>query len=307
MPQLPIAWSSALASHRARMEARACSPRTIHGRHRSLLRIARWLLSLGHPSPASVTTRDLEAYGASLAAPNASLATGTRRNHLTAVRLFFRELHATGEIPSDPGAGLRLPAASRPLPSAILAPSEIEAIRRAALRGRWHRLRNRALVEVLYATGMRRAECAALTIGDIDTQRQVVFVRRGKGGRQRVVPIAPRALQWVAAYLRRERRLEGRELGVDEPLFARRGRAALTPAYLSDLVRLLFARAGLDRRGACHLFRHSMATHMLDNGADIRFIQAMLGHADLSTTMVYTRVSIRGLAEVYRRTHPSCT
>ena len=130
------------------------------------------------------------------------------------------------------------------------------------------------------------------------------MIRSGKGRRDRLVPLGELATAWIVRYLRETRPLlhtgeAGNALFIDEL-----GRA-LTPRYLGDLVRRYFEHAGVAARGACHLFRHAMATHMLDNGADIRHIQAILGHARLETTQIYTRVSIKKLKEVHAATHPT--
>lgn len=297
--------------HLDTLVARGFSPRTVQARASHLRSAARWLDAHSLRTAHAVERRHLEAYGAFLATAAITGAAGhardpaTCRNHLTALRMFFRGLHRDGLVAADPTEGLALPTPSRALPRTILAPQEIDAIRKQALSACRNRVRDRAIVETLYATGIRRAECTALTVADVDSQRQTLAIRHGKGRRQRIVPIAVCALGWIAAYLRREQRLERRAITPQSPLFAGPAGRALTPSQLSDRIKDLMGRAGVQKPGACHAFRHAMATHMLDNGADIRFIQAMLGHADISTTMLYTHVSIRGLAEVYRRTHPS--
>jgi len=296
-------WRNALEAHLRRLRGRGYSARTIAGQSDRLHHAIACLVERGIAGPDAVTLADLEAYSAALAQGRRCPA--TCRNHLTTLRVFFRELRRVGVLTRDPAEQLVLPPPSHALPRTILSAAEIARLRVAAYTTGRNRTRNRAVVEVLYATGVRRAECAALTISDVDFQRQTLFVRLGKGRRQRVLPIASRALRWIAAYLKREQRSARRELAGAAPLFAGRAGRALSPSHLTDLVRVLMARACIDRPGACHALRHSMATHMLDNGADIRFIQAMLGHACISTTMVYTQVSIRTLAEVYRRTHPA--
>lgn len=304
MPHLDPTWRAALHAHLVHLSARGASPRSVAGRASQLARAFDWLLAQHRPSPHAVTTADLERYGADLAV-GGTRCPATCRNHLTGIKVFFRELRHAGGIVEDPGERLGLPPPSSALPRKILSAVEVDALRHVAYRTGRNRIRNRTLVEVLYATGIRRAECTALTVGDIDFQRQTLFVRHGKGRRQRYLPIAPRALRWIAAYLRRVRRLDRNMLDRRSPLFAGRRGRPLSPSHLTDLTKTWMRRAGVHGDGACHLFRHAMATHMLDHGADVRFIQAMLGHADLSTTMRYTQVSIRGLAEVYRRTHPA--
>ncbi len=146
-------------------------------------------------------------------------------------------------------------------------------------------------------------ELARLQVFDVDLVSGLVRVRAGKGGRDRIVPLGARATKWVGIYLREVRPMllpahcEGALFITDygEPFAKNR---------LGDLVRRYLGRARIAAPGACHLFRHACATHMLENGADIRFIQSMLGHADLSTTQIYTRVSIAKLKEVHEATHP---
>jgi integrase/recombinase XerD len=299
---MTTAWSPAIRAYSLDRATRGDSPRSIAGRESALRRLAAWCDAAGLLGPDAVTASHLEAYRVSLLAvlPHA----GTRRNHLTVVKVFFRWRARRGAV-IDPAAEMELPKPIRPLPRAILDELDLAALRAAVQRQRRNRLRDRALLETLYATGIRRTECVHLTIGDVDHQRRTLTVRHGKGRRQRVVPIAASTLGWIAAYRRRLQRHGWAAPTPHDPLFhGRRGRP-LSAKQLSQRFRDLLDAAGIQKPGASHLFRHAMATHMLDNGADVRFIQEMLGHADISTTMVYTRVSIGGLAEVYRRTHPS--
>jgi len=308
-PRTIEGWDEALTAYAASATARGDSRRSVAGRSSVLRRFGAWCEAQALIRPTTVARPHLVAYQVALAAhrsrTGAPLHPATRRNHLTALRVFFRWLKRSGRSLVDPAADLELPRVVRPLPRGILTAQDLVALRVAIRLARRNRLRDRAILETLYATGVRREECVRLTLGDLDTQHQSLTVRRGKGGRQRVVPIAPVALGWIAAYRRRLARLGGEPSSAMCPLFEGRRNRPLSAKHLSDRFRALLDAAGIDKPGACHLFRHAMATHMLDNGADIRFIQAMLGHADISTTIIYTHVSIRGLAEVYRRTHPS--
>jgi integrase/recombinase XerD len=165
-------------------------------------------------------------------------------------------------------------------------------------------LRDRALLETLYSTGVRRKELIGLGLFDIDTERGTLHVREGKGGRERVVPIGERARLWIDKYVSdaRPELLVPPDTGV---LFLTRFGEAFRPGPLTNLVRGYVDRAELGKTGSCHLFRHTLATVMLEHGADIRYIQEMLGHAELSTTEIYTQVSIRKLCAVYAATHPA--
>jgi integrase/recombinase XerD len=165
-------------------------------------------------------------------------------------------------------------------------------------------LRDRAMLETLYSTAIRRMELAQLRLFDLDTRHGTLMVRQGKGGRDRMVPVGARACAWCERYLNEVRpQLVG---PVDEGiLFLTDYGEAFEKNRLGDLVKRYLAHAGLMVPGACHLFRHACATHMLENGADIRFIQVLLGHSELSTTQIYTRVSIVKLKEIHAATHPA--
>jgi integrase/recombinase XerD len=163
-------------------------------------------------------------------------------------------------------------------------------------------LRDRAMLETFYWTAMRRAELANLRLHDLDMDRELIIC--GKGKRDRMVPIGKRALAWVKAYLdnvRSELLIDRRETA---PFLTPRG-GPLEPQSLSDVVRKYVRQSGIRKRGGCHLFRHATTTLMLENGADVRYVQALLGHADLSSTQIYTHVSIPQLRKVHQQTHPA--
>jgi integrase/recombinase XerD len=163
-------------------------------------------------------------------------------------------------------------------------------------------IRNRAIMEVLYSTGIRRMELAQLKITDLDMERGTVMIRHGKGDKDRMLPIGDRAIAWIMKYLNEVRP----ELVIglsDNYLFLGATGEGLTPNSVTHLVRRHIREAG--KQGSCHSFRHSMATLMLENGADIRYIQAMLGHTNLNTTEIYTQVSITKLKEIHTATHPA--
>ena len=161
-------------------------------------------------------------------------------------------------------------------------------------------LRTRAVLEVLYSSGLRRQEVLSLHLTDLDRQRRVILVRQGKGKKDRYVPLGERALAWIDKYLAEARPLLLGDQETASPLLfvTQRGRQ-VHPNQLSSQVRQFMNQAGITKGGACHLFRHTAATVMLDHGADIRHIQAILGHESLSTTQIYTHVSIGKLCEVH--------
>lgn len=166
-------------------------------------------------------------------------------------------------------------------------------------------LRNRAILEVYWSTGIRRMELSGLRVNDLDSERQVLRVSQGKNRKDRVVPIGERALLWIERYLThaRPKLANKRDSG---HLFVTIKGGQISRDSLSQLAgKAIRQDALINKPGACHLFRHSMATQMLENGADTREIQAILGHEKLETTQIYTRVAIGHLQKVHKRTHPA--
>ena len=236
----------------------------------------------------------------------------TQGKRLIAVRSFFQWLARSHYLIYNPASELDLPRPEKRLPRHILAIAEVEQVMNALdiAEPTGLGLRDRAMLETLYSTGMRRAELANLRVDDLDLERGTVFIRLGKGKKDRMVPIGARACAWIEKYLYTVRPdyLESEDHGV---LFLARHGDGMQAKQLSGIVKKAIEAAKLERfadthpNAACHLFRHACATHMLEGGADIRYIQALLGHEDLSTTEVYTRVSILQLKAVHERTHPA--
>jgi integrase/recombinase XerD len=233
----------------------------------------------------------------------APLSVASQRSKLVPLRGFFKWLTKVGELPANPAAEMELPRRIRRLPSAVLSADEVERVMAGADTGTLVGLRDRAMMEVLYSTGMRRMEIARLELSDIDHDRGVVLIRQGKGSKDRLIPIGARALHWIDLYLANVRpRLAWNTH--EARLFLGLYGESLAPAWLSTTIAQYVTKADLGKHGGCHLFRHTMATLMLEGGADIRFIQAMLGHVELSTTQIYTQVAIRQLKQVHANTHP---
>jgi len=226
-------------------------------------------------------------------------------NHLLPIRAWFKWLARYNHILYNPASELELPKLEKRLPKFVLTASEAEQVLAVPQSEEPLGLRDRAMLETLYSTGMRRMELIGLKVYDLDADRGTVTIRQGKGKKDRVVPIGDRALAWIDRYAREVRPglLIGDRAG--DVLFLSNLGEPLTPNRLTHLVKDYIDAAQLGKTGACHLFRHTMATLMLENGADIRFIQAMLGHADLSTTQLYTQVSIRKLKDIHTATHPA--
>ena len=271
------------------------APRTVDAYRRDLSALAAWL----GRSPASVSTSELERYLAELRASGASPATIARKT--AAVRSLFRHLVLLGARTDNPAAELALPRRTRRLPR-TLSPSEAERLVEAAAGVSPRALRDRALVELLYGAGLRVGEAVALERGGVDLEQRLVRCA-GKGGKERVVPVGRQAVEALRRYLARGRPYLDRRHRPELFLNAQGG--PLTRAGVFLILRRLAGKAGLEpERVHPHLLRHSFATHLLEGGADLRSVQEMLGHADLSTTELYTHVSDRRRRELYFRAHP---
>lgn len=289
------------------IESAGYARETVRTRRPILRRFQAWLDQQGITQPGDLTPLLLEAYrpiaSRRLDGQPPLLSPASQIQALLAVKGFCAWCVPRAGLPADPGANFSLPRRPHQLPRAVLSARETEAVLAQPDLTRLTGLRDRAILETLYSTGIRHAELTALRIADIDPGRQVLWVRQGKGGRQRVVPIGARALSWIARYTTTVRpwMTRGRD---DGTLFlSLRGRPLRH--HLSETVHRYVHGARIGKVGSCHLFRHTVATLMLENGADVRFIQAMLGHVQLSTTALYTHVAIGVLQAVYRRTHPA--
>ncbi len=303
-PEGIIAWSERYLEHQ---RVRAYAAHTIKTTRGALLAFAAWAHEHGVDRIADVDRALVERYQASLfyarKVNGAPLSLSAQRFRLQKVRGLFRWLAKSGALPFNPAGEVDLPRLERRLPRAVLSEKEVELVMALPETERPTGLRDRAMLEVLYSTGIRRAELCALNLSDIDGERGTLMVRQGKGRKDRVVPVGDRALMWVDRYLEEARPRLIEPPGHDR-LFVGRMGDPMTPTQLTRLVGRYIERADLGKTGSCHLLRHSMATLMLEGGADVRLIQEILGHAELSTTEIYTRVSIKHLKRVHDRTHP---
>jgi integrase/recombinase XerD len=284
------------------------SERTVENRESYLELLITWCSERELNRPGEVVKPILEKYQRHLfhMRQRSGKALTFRAQHarLVPVRAFFKWLTRQNVILSNPASELELPKLGRRLPRYVLTAEEAEAVLAQADMSEPLGIRDRAILEVLYSTGIRRMEVVALRIDAVDGERGTLMVRQGKGKRDRMVPIGERAAQWVAKYMAEVR--PSLVMPPDEGvLFLTTMGEELGADRVTQLVRNYVNQAEIGKRGSCHLFRHTMATLMLENGADIRYIQEMLGHSDLSTTQLYTHVSIRKLQAVHRLTHPT--
>ncbi|MEO6575877.1 MAG: site-specific tyrosine recombinase XerC [Polyangiaceae bacterium] len=290
------------------MRVRHYSPRTLVTWQVIVTMFLTWCEARGVTRPAEVTRPILERYQRHLylhrKANGKPLSFGTQKSRMIPIKSFFKWLTRQNVILSNPASELDLPRPERRLPRHVLSADEAERVLAQADVSDALGVRDRAILETLYSTGIRRMEVISLKLFDVDAERGTLSVRQGKGTKDRMVPIGERALAWVAKYLSEVR--PELVFGPDEgTVFLTNAGEPLVPGYLTHRVKEYVDAAELGKRGSCHLFRHTMATVMLENGADVRFIQEMLGHANLNTTEIYTRVSIRKLKEIHAATHPS--
>ncbi len=288
------------------------SGRTVENREVYLRFFIEWCGDRGIVRPHEVTKPVLERYQRHLfhmrqtGGVNRGKPLSFRAQHsrLVPVRMYFKWLTRQNVLLWNPASELELPRLERRLPRFVLTAAEAETVLAQPDVSEPLGVRDRAIIEVLYSTGIRRMEVLHLSVYDLDDERGTLMVRQGKGKKDRMVPIGERAIAWVRRYLD-----EVRPSLVVPPdtgeLFLTSLGDEFSPHRLTQLVRDYVVAADTGKQGACHLFRHTMATLMLENGADIRHIQEMLGHAELSTTQIYTQVSIRRLKAVHAVTHPA--
>jgi integrase/recombinase XerD len=277
------------------LSAARLAPRTVEAYRRDLTALRSWL---GEPL-ASATTVELERWIAELRAEGLSPATIARR--VASTRSLFRHLVLIGAVSENPAAELEPPRRIRRLPR-TLSPGEAERLIEAAAGTTPRALRDSALVELLYGAGLRVSEAVSLDRAGVDLEQRLVRTI-GKGGKERVVPIGRQAEDALRRYLSRGRPHLDRRHRPELFLNAQGGSLTRAGAFL--ILRRLAAKAGLEpERIHPHLLRHSFATHLLEGGADLRSVQEMLGHADLSTTELYTHVTDRRRRELYFQAHP---
>jgi integrase/recombinase XerD len=294
-------WLSWLATERGRARS------TLAAYRRDARRWCRWLDGRGI-ALADVREADVEAYIGELR--GSSLAPATVARAVVAVRSLHRFLADEGRAEGDPGAGVATPRVPSGLPKA-LSEAEVSALLAAVVGDEPSARRDRAILEVLYGTGVRISELVGLRLGDIDLESGLLRAF-GKGSKERVVPLGRHAAAALSAWLGPGGRpalvpQRWARRGDAEAVFLNRRGGRLTRQGAWLVVKHWGSEAGIADKLTPHVLRHSCATHMLDHGADLRAVQEMLGHASVSTTQVYTKVSTERLFAAYRAAHPRAT
>ncbi|MBI1376186.1 MAG: site-specific tyrosine recombinase XerD [Frankiales bacterium] len=273
---------------------------------RDLARYEAFCAEHGITDPARVSEADVADFLVALRSGDAEhrpLAASSAGRAVVAVRGFHRFAAREGLAEADPGRAVRPPALPKRLPKAISV-AEVEAILEAAgADGTPRSLRDRALLEVLYGTGARISEAVGLDVDDLDRDDASVLLR-GKGGKERRVPVGRPALAAVEAYLVRGRPALAAAGRGGPALFLNHRGGRLTRQSAWSVLAAAVGRSGVTAEVSPHTFRHSFATHLLDGGADVRVVQELLGHASVTTTQIYTLVTVDRLREVYALAHP---
>ena len=311
-------WDAAIAAFRTYLEVeRNYSPRTTEVYLRDVTALRTHLREKrGKDAPlARLSAIEVRSQLAALFGENGP---ATINRKLSSVRAFCRFLVKRGVLAGNPAAGVRGPKKPKPLPRALDVDDAFRLVEAPATTGRTShrtlsateearhqllRLRDVALLELLYGTGLRVSEACALDTTDIDRDRYgtpMLLVRKGKGDKSRQVPLGGAADRAITAYLP----ARGQLAASDRALFVNAGGARLTPRSVQRMVKQWTIAGGVHAHTTPHGLRHSFATHLLDGGVDLRAIQELLGHASLSSTQIYTKVSLDHLMKVYDDSHP---
>jgi integrase/recombinase XerD len=289
--------------------ARGYAAMTVKGRSYDLVYFRQWCEDRGITDPQEVSRAVLERYQSYLhysqnkTKKNQKLSARTQHLRLSTLKCFFQWLSKYNHITGNPASEIVLPKLGKHLPRAVLTIREIEKVLNGIDIKSPLGLRDRAILETLYSTGIRRMELCNLKNQDLNLEEGFVMIREGKNNKDRVVPIGERAIAWLDKYLWDSRPLLAPDPDYGMVFLTTHGKP-IKPKHLTCITNKYVKLAGSGKTGSCHLFRHTMATLMLDGGADIRYIQEMLGHARLETTQVYTSVSKKKLKEVHKKTHP---
>ena len=297
-----------LQEHLQWLKVHNFAPATIQKRGVYVRAFAVWCLELDLDRPAIITKLVLESYQRWLyryrKVNGKPLTWSGQHLHLKELRAFFSWLVKMNHLAFSPAAEIELPKQPKTLPKAILSEEEVERVLAQPDTTTPLGLRDRAIFETLYSTGIRRRELCSLQIDDVQVERRCLFISQGKGQKDRYVPIGMRALLWIARYVEGPRShllMDAKE----RALFVTNDGEPIHPDTLTEYGRRYIAAAGVNKPGACHIYRHTMATLMHDAGADLTLIQVILGHQRTETTQIYARTSLKRLLDVHDQTHPA--
>lgn len=311
-PKQPGALTTLMVAHLEHLAARHYAPTTVSMRTRVFYSFCQWCLERGITDASQVSLSVLERFQRFMAFQYRTrngemLSINNQADRLIILKHFFRWCVRGHYIRANPAADVELPRKSSILPRSILSRADIVNLFAqpdlTTLKG----IRDRTIMEVFYSTGIRRMELVRLTIDDIQRGAGMVLIREGKRRKDRYVPIGQSALIWLDKYLSDVRPQIVMEPDAGHIFLSARSGQRICAQDLAMRLRDYLAAAEIKKRGSCHLFRHAFATHLLEAGCDVRYIQEMLGHARLETTAIYTNVAITALKTMHATFHPQET
>jgi integrase/recombinase XerD len=307
----PLPWvattgslATALCAYITHVEASGVSIAEVRRRTRALKALSERCLRDGHYETVDLTATTLEAFQRALITGAVPRSRNAIIRVVCVVRQFVDWALRCGRLTRDPRDGFLPLRRDAVPPPQVLTALEVERILEGADVRKAAGLRDRAMLEVLYSSGIRRGELVGLDVRDLDGARGVLRVRRGKASTTRMVPLGRRARDWLERYVETARIRHLRDVNEPALFLTRRGRR-ITAKMVTSRMRSCLRVAGIAKAGSCHILRHSVATLMHDRGADIRDLQALLGHAVITSTQLYTRVSLQRLIRVHAETHPA--
>lgn len=297
-----------LQRYLASLEVRNYSKGSLDGARYRIRPFIEWANERDLSKPEDITLSLLESYQRHLHRHRKSsngnpLTANTQRGYISVLKLYFAWMTKQKTITANPASELELPRPEKFLQQEALSHNQVRQLLNLPDLSDPLGLRDRVILETFYSTGIRRSELATLEVTDLNYERQTLRIRQGKGKKDRIVPLGENTLVWLTRYLEEAR--PKLALHESRSLFLSVYGDPFNPDTLSQMVSRWIRKIEIGRSGSCHLLRHTCATHMLENGADIRYIQQLLGHEKLDTTALYAQVSIVKLKQVHARTHPS--
>jgi integrase/recombinase XerD len=296
-------FNQALMSFLSSLKTRNYAPATIRIYREQLKVFGRDLKQKGIDDVRQVTHKDLSEYQERVSNQNISLPTQALR--IRAVKRLYEHLMHENQLLINPSARItETPIGSR-LPKVLLTPEEVNKILHQPNLSLMVGIRDRAVLELLYSTGIRVGECEALTIYDVEIKARLLRIRSGKGRKERVVPIGKEAAKWIKEYQQRVRPRSNRLAPHVRSLFLAVTGNPMTAKMIRAMIHKYVKQAQIKKkRISCHTFRHTFATELIKNGADIVSVQKLLGHKDIKSTLIYTRVVPLDLKKTHQKTHP---
>ena len=293
--------------YRSQLELLNYSPATITAYCRSLDRFAAFLAGIGQQDLAAVTPQQIHNYQRDIyycpTVHGTARSPKTQNQLLVAVKNLFAFLHEEGILVRNPAAELHYAREPQTLPRNILTPQEARRVLEAADIQTVIGFRDRTLLEVLYATGIRKGELLALAVGNVTLEDELLRINHGKGAKDRVSPLSAVACRFLETYIKAIRPQMLRDRATDRLFLSSRARP-LGRTTLDAIIGKYAKLARIGKRVTCHVWRHTCATHLLQNKANLRHVQEILGHRSLATTERYLRVTITELKEAHRKFHP---